>query len=100
MLPGKFDSFLDVARRSGVDADDWHAPLLTRKAKGGVEVAGLDRPVGKDVRLSVGVLGGSRLVRSPDAIEPTRADVGAVACGGVVARSGWWDRVNQWLRDF
>ena len=100
VVPGELDSFLDVVRRSGIDADDWHAPLLTRKAEGGVEVAGLDRAVGKNICLPVGVLGGPRLVRSPHAVEPASADVGAVTRGRVVARSGWRDGMDQRLRDF
>ena len=100
VVPGEFDSFLDVVRRSSIDTNDWHAPLLTRKAEGGVEVAGLDRAVGKHVCLPVGVLSGPRLVRSPQAVEPASADVGAVTRGGVVARSGWRDRMDQRLRDF
>ena len=99
MLPSKDDSFPDVVRRSRVYANDWHAPLLARKAEGGVEVAALDGTVGEDVRLPVCVLGGPRLVRAPDAVQPARLDVSAVACSGVVARSGWWDRVDQWLGD-
>jgi hypothetical protein len=100
VLPDELDSFRDVTRRSGVDADYWHAPLLTRDAKCGVEVAALDRPVGKDVCLPVGVFSGPRLVRSPDTVEPASNSIGAVACGRIVARRGRWDRVDQRLREF
>ena len=100
MLPGKDDGFPDVVRRSRVDADDRHVPLLTRKAERSVEVAALDRPIRIDIRLPVGVFGGPRLIGTPDTIEPARLDVSAVTCGRVVARSGRWDRVDQWLRDF
>ena len=100
MLPSKDDSFPDVVRRSRVDADDRHAPLLTRKAERSVEVAALDRPVRKDVCLPVGVFGGPRLIRTPETVEPARLDVGAATCSGVVTRGGWWDWVYQWLRNF
>ena len=53
---------MDVIRCSGVDTDCWHVPLLTRKAEGGVETTGLDRPVGKGVRLIVGGSSSTRLV--------------------------------------
>ena len=100
MLPDKLDSFLDVGRRSCVDADYWYAPLLTRNAEGSVEVTALDRPVGKGVRFPVGEFGSARLIRSPDAVVPASEDIGAVSCGRVVARSGWWDGMDQWLGDF
>ena len=99
MLPSELDSFLDVPWRSGIDADYRHAPLLARNAERSVEVAGLDCAVGRDVRLPVGVFGGPRLIRPPDTVQPTGEDVGAVACGRVVARSGRRDRVDQWLRE-
>ena len=57
MVHSKFDSFLDVSCRSGVDPDYRHAPYLTRNAERGVEITGLDRPVGEGVCLVVGVLG-------------------------------------------
>ena len=71
MLPSELDSFLDVPRSSGIDADYWHAPLLARNAERGVEVAGLDRAIGGHVRLPVGVFRGPRLIRPPDAVQPT-----------------------------
>ena len=99
MLPGKFDGFLDVFRRPRVDSDDRHAPLSTRNAERGVEIAALNRPVGKCVRLPVGVLSSPGLIRTPDTIVPASEDIGAVACSRVIARSGWWDWVDQRLRD-
>ena len=95
VLRGKFDSFLDVSWRSGVDPDYWHAPLLTRDAERGVEVAALDRPVGKGVRLKVGVLGGTRLIGAPDTAVPASEDIGTVAGGRVIARGGRRDRMDQ-----
>jgi len=100
MFPGKSDSFLDVTRRPGVDADYWDAPLLTRNPKGCVEVAPMDCPVGKGVRLPVGEFCSTRLSRTPDPIVPASDGFGTVSCGGVVARGGWWYRVDEWLRDF
>ena len=100
VLLDKLDSFLDVGWRSCIDADYRHAPLLTRNPEGSVEVAALDRPVGKGVRFPVGVFGGARVIRSPDAVVPASEDIGAVSCSGVVARSGWWDGMDQRLRDF
>jgi hypothetical protein len=100
MIPRKFDSFLNVTRGSSVDANYRHAPLLTREAERGVEVAALDCPIGKGVRFSVGVFGGTRLIGTPDTVEPTSLNLSTVSCGGVVAWGGWWDRVDQWLRDF
>ena len=91
MLRDEFDGCLDVFRGSGVDADDRHAPLLAWNAEGRVEVAGLGRPVGKGVGLPVGELGSARLVRTPDAVVPSRADIRA---GRVVTRSGWRHRVD------
>jgi len=89
MLPGKPDGLLDVARCPGVNADYWHAPLLTRNAEGSVEVAPMDRPVGKGIRLPVGVFGGTRLIRTPDPVVPPSKDIGTISCGRVVARGGW-----------
>ena len=100
MLCGKFDGFLDVSWRSGVDPDYWHVPLLARDAERGVEVAALDRPVWKSVRLVVGVFGSAGLIGTPDAVVPARENISAVTGGRVVARSGRWDRMDQWLRDF
>jgi len=100
VLPGKSDSFLDVTRRPGVDADYWDAPLLARNAEGSIEVAAMDRPVGKGVRLPIGVFGGTRLIRTPDTVVPASDGIGTVSCGRVVARGGWWYRVDEWLRDF
>ena len=100
MLPGESDSFLDIPRRSGVDADYWHASLLTWNAERGVEVAALNRPVGKCVRLVVRVFCGARLIRAPGTVVPVSDDIGTVSCSRVVARGGRWDGVDQWLRDF
>ena len=97
---GEFDGFLDITRRPGINADYRHIPLLTREPKGGVEVAALDSPVGKRVCLIVGVLGGTRLIGTPDAIEPVSTDIGAVSCGGVVAGCSRWDGVDERLGDF
>ena len=99
VLPSKSDSFLDVFWRSGVDSDDRHAPLSARNAERGVEIAALDGPVGKGPRLPVGVFSGPGLVRTPGGVVPSSKDIGAVSCCGVVARSGWRDRVDQRLRD-
>ena len=98
--PCELDGFLDVAWCSSIDTDYRHIPLLTRKPKGGVEVAALDGPIGKRVCLVVGVFGGTRLIRTPDAVEPVRANIGAVSCGRVVTRCGGWDGVDERLGDF
>jgi 3-hydroxyacyl-CoA dehydrogenase len=74
--------------------------LLTRDAERGVEVAALDRAVGKSVGLIVGVFGSARLIGTPDTVVPASEDVGTVTGGRVVARGGRRDRVDQWLRDF
>ena len=100
MLPSESDSSLDVLRRSGIDSDYWHVPLLTRNPERGVEVAALDCPVGKGVRLVVGEFGSTRLIRAPDIVVPVSKDIGTISCGRVVARSGRWDGADQWLRDF
>jgi len=100
ILPSKFDSFLDIFRTSGIDADHRHVPLFTREAERGVEVTALNRPVGKSVRLVVGVFGSTRLIRTPYSVEPASLDIGAVSCRGIVARGGRRDRMDQWLRDF
>ena len=100
VLLDKLDGFLDVSWRSCIDTDYRHAPLLTRNPEGSVEVTALDGPIGKGVRFPVGEFGGARLIRSPDAVVPTSEDIGAVSCGRVVARGGWWDGMDQWLRDF
>jgi hypothetical protein len=100
MRHGKFDSFLDVAWRSGVDPDYRHVPLLTRDAERGVEIAALDRPVGKSVGLKVGVFCSARLIGTPDTVVPVSDDIGTVAGGRVVAGGGRRDRMDQWLRDF
>ena len=96
----EFDGFLDITWRPGINADYRHVPLLARESKGGVEVAALDTPVGKRVCLIVGVLGGTRLIGTPDAIEPVSTDIGAVSCGGVVAGCSRWDGVDERLGDF
>ena len=100
MLASKDDGFLDVIRRSRVDANYWHAPSLTRNAKRGVEVAALDRAVGEGVRLPVGDFRGPGLIRAPDVIVPAREDISTVARSRVIAWSGWWERVDQRLGDF
>ena len=100
VAPCELDGFLNVAWCSSIDTDYRHIPLLTREHKGGVEVAALDSPIGKRVRLVVGVFGGTRLVRTPDAVEPVSADVRAVSCGRVVTRCGGWDGVDERLGDF
>ena len=97
VFPGKFHSFLDVFRRPRVDSDDRHAPLLARNPEQGVEIAALDCPVGKCVRLPIGVFSSPGLIRTPNAVGPASDDIGAVSCGRVVARSGWRDRVDQRL---
>ena len=79
MLRGEFDGFLDILRRSGVDPNDRHAPLLAWNAERSVEVAGLDRPVGKGVGLPVGVFSSARLVRTPDTVEPPSLDIRTVS---------------------
>ena len=99
VVPGKFDGLLDVLRGSRVDADYRYAPLLTRDAERGVEVAALDGPVRKGVRLVVDVFGGTRLVRTPDTAAPVGEDISTVSCGRVVARGGRWDWVDERLRD-
>ena len=100
VLPGESDSFLDVLRSSRIDTDHWHASLLTWNAERGVEVAALDRPVGKCVRLVVVEFGGAGLIRTPDTVFPASDDISTVSCGRVVARDGRWDGADQWLRDF
>jgi len=100
VAPGESDSFLDVLRCSGIDADYWHASLLTWNPERGVEVATLDRPVWEGVCLAVGVFGSTRLIRAPDAVVPVSEDIGTASCGRVVARGGRWDGADQWLRDF
>ena len=100
MLPGESDSFLDILRRSGIDADYWHVPLSTWNPERGVEVTALYRPVLKGVRFVVGEFGGARLIRTPDTVVPVSDDIGTVSCSRVVTRGGRWDGVDQWLRDF
>jgi len=100
VAPSESDSFLDVLRSSGIDADYWHVPLFTRNPERGVEVAALDRPVGEGVCLVVGEFDSTRLIGAPDAIGPASEDISTVSCGRVVARSGRWDGADQWLRDF
>jgi hypothetical protein len=100
VISSKPDSLLDVLWRSGIDANHWHVPLLTRNAEGGVEVATLDGPIGEGVRLVVGELGSARLIGTPDAVVPTGKDIGTAPCGGVVTRGGRRDRVDEWLRNF
>jgi hypothetical protein len=100
VIPDKSDGFLDILWRPGVNADDWHVPLLTRNAERGIEVTALDGSVGKGVRLVVGVFGSARLIRTPDTIVPTSEDISTVPCGRVVARGGRRNGVDQWLRDF
>ena len=100
MLPGESDSFLDVLRSSRVDTDHWHASLLTWNPERGVEVAALDRPIGKCVRLVVVEFGSAGLIRTPDTVVPASDDISTVSCGRVVARCCRWDGADQWLRDF
>ena len=100
MVPGKSYSFLDILRRSGIDTDYWHVPLLTRNAKCGVKITALNRPVGKGVCLVVGEFGSTRLIRAPDTVVPVSEDIGTISCGRVVVRGGGWDGADQWLRDF
>jgi len=97
---GESDSFLDVFRRSGVNADYWHVPLFTWNAERGVEVAALDRSVGKCVCLIIGVFGSARLIGTPDTAVPVSGDISTVSCSRVVARSGGWDGADQWLGEF
>jgi len=100
VVPSKSDSFLDVLRRSGVDADYWHVPLFTRNPERDVEVAALDCPVLKGVSFVVGEFGSTRLIRTPGTVVPVSEDIGTVPCGQVVARSGRWNGADQWLRNF
>ena len=100
VISGESDGFLDVLRRSGVDADHWHVPLSARNPERGIEVTALDRPVGKGVSLVISEFGSTRLIRTPDTVLPVSEDIGTVSCGRVVARGGRWDGVDQWLRDF
>jgi len=100
VLPGESDSFLDVLWSSRVDTDHWHASLFTRNPERGIEVAALDRPVGKGVCLVVGEFCGAGLIGTPDTVVPASDNIGTVSCGRVVARSGRWDGADQWLRDF
>ena len=100
VAPGEPDSFLDVLRRSGIDADYWHTPLATRNPERGVEVAALDCPVGEGVCLVVAILSSARLIRAPDTGVPASEDISTISCGRVVARGGRWDEVDQWLREF
>jgi len=100
VVPSESDSFLDVLQRSGIDTNYWHVPLSTRNPERGVEVAALDRPVGKCVRLVVGEFGSAGLIRAPDTVVPVSEDIGTVSYSRVVARGGRWDGVDQWLGDF
>ena len=100
VVPCELDGFLDIARRPSIDTNYGHVPLLAREPKGGVEVTTLDGPIGKGIGFVVGVFGCTRLIRTPDAVEPTSADIGAVSRGGVVARRGRWDRMDESLGDF
>ena len=79
VVPCEFDGLLDVLWRSRVDADYRHVPLLTRDAERCVEVAALDGPVRKGVRLVVGVFGSTRLVRTPDTAVPVGEDISTVS---------------------
>ena len=100
VVPGEPDSFLDVLRSSGINTGYWHVPLLTRNPEGGVEVTALDCPIGKGIRLVVGVFRSARLIRTPDTVVPASEDISTVSCSRVVARGGRWDGADQWLRDF
>ena len=79
MLHSEFNCFLDVFRCSGIDADDWYAPLLAWNTESSVEIEGLDCPIRKGVGLPVGVFSSARLIRTPDTVEPTSADIRAVS---------------------
>ena len=100
MLPSELDSFLDVTWRPSVDSNYWNVPLLTWKPKRCVEVAALDGPIGKRVRLEVGVFGGTRLIRTPYTVVPGGTDPEAIPRGRVVTRGGRWGRADERLRDF
>ena len=100
MISGESDGCLDVLRRSGVDADYWHVPLLTRNPEGGVEVTALYRPVGKGVSLVISEFCGAGLIRTPGAVVPVSDDISTVSYSRVVTWGGRWDGVDQWLRDF
>lgn len=99
MLSGELDGCLYVFRYSSVDPDDRHTSLLAWHAKRSVEIAGLDRSVGKGVCLPVGVFSGPGLVRTPDTVEPTSANISAVSCSRVVARCGRRHWMDQGLGD-
>ena len=60
----------------------------------------MDRPIREGVRFPVGVFGGSGLIRTPDTVVPASPGLGTISSGRVVAWRGWWDWVDQWLRDF
>ena len=60
----------------------------------------MDGPIWKGVRLVVWEFSGTRLIRTPDTIEPAGADISAVSCGRVVARCGRRYGVDERLRDF
>jgi hypothetical protein len=79
VLHSKFDRFLNVLCRSGIDADDWYTALLAWNTERSVEVASFNRPVGKGVGLPLGVFGSPRLIRTPDAVEPPSLDFRAVS---------------------
>jgi len=100
VISGESDGFLDVLRRSGVDADYWHVPLSARNSEGGIEVTALDRPVGKGVSLVISEFGGARLIGTLGTVVLVSDDIGTASCSRVVARGGRWDGVDQWLRDF
>ena len=78
MFGGEFDGFLNVFWRSGIDADDWYTPLLAWNTKCSVEVAGLDSPVGKRVGFPLSMFSSSRMIRTPNTIEPASTDIRAV----------------------
>ena len=64
VAPGEPDSFLDVLRSSCIDTNYRHASLLTRNPERGVEVATLDRPVGKGVRFVVCEFSGTSISKT------------------------------------
>lgn len=77
----------------------WHVALLAWNAESSVEIAGLGRPIRKRVGLPVGEFSSSRVIRMPGIVGPARTDIRAVSRGRVVAGSGRWGRIDQWLRN-
>jgi hypothetical protein len=100
-FPANLTASWTSAERSRVDANYRHASLLARESRAKrVQVAALDGPVREGVRLEVGVFGaapGWSERQTPS--YHSGADLGAVSWGGIVARRGWWDWVEQRLRE-